>query len=187
MKRHIPLAGTLLAGLLLANGASATELVYTPVNPSFGGSPLNGAWLLGNAQAQDDHKDPDAIDRSALSGSALDRFTSQLESRLLSQMLSNIEQGKEGVLTTDDFIIHIVNDDLGNLTVNITDKLTGEISEIIVDGYSDDAAPSGVLGPRADAGRRPGTNPHTTHLDLSGSARPATPERAAGCRGLRFP
>ncbi|HAF92728.1 curli assembly protein CsgF [Stutzerimonas balearica] len=137
MKRHIPLAGTLLAGLLLANGASATELVYTPVNPSFGGSPLNGAWLLGNAQAQNDHKDPDAIDRSALSGSALDRFTSQLESRLLSQMLSNIEQGKEGVLTTDDFIIHIVNDDLGNLTVNITDKLTGEISEIIVDGYSD--------------------------------------------------
>ncbi len=78
-----------------------------PGQPLVRRQPLNGAWLLGNAQAQDDHKDPDAIDRSALSGSALDRFTSQLESRLLSQMLSNIEQGKEGVLTTDDFIIHI--------------------------------------------------------------------------------
>ena len=38
--------GMLLAGLLLSVGVNATELVYTPVNPSFGGSPLNGAWLL---------------------------------------------------------------------------------------------------------------------------------------------
>ena len=45
---HKPL-GMLLGGLLLSAGANATELVYTPVNPSFGGSPLNGAWLLGNA------------------------------------------------------------------------------------------------------------------------------------------
>ena len=53
MKPHSHKAlGTLLASLLLSTGASATELVYTPVNPSFGGSPLNGAWLLGNAQAQ---------------------------------------------------------------------------------------------------------------------------------------
>ena len=87
MKQHIHKAlGTLLAGLLLSTGASATELVYTPVNPSFGGSPLNGAWLLGNAQAQNSKKDPDAIYRSSLleNQSALDRFTSQLESRLLS-------------------------------------------------------------------------------------------------------
>ncbi|WP_375666167.1 curli assembly protein CsgF [Stutzerimonas kunmingensis] len=139
MKQHIHKAlGTLLTSLLLSAGASATELVYTPINPSFGGSPLNGAWLLGNAQAQNDKKDPDALDRSSLSAtSALDRFTSQLESRLLSQMLNSIEEGREGVLTTDDFIIHILNDELGNLTVNITDKLTGEISEIVVNGYSD--------------------------------------------------
>ena len=38
--------------------AQATELVYTPVNPSFGGNPLNGTWLLNNAQAQNDHDDP---------------------------------------------------------------------------------------------------------------------------------
>ena len=56
--------GVFLTGLLLSSGLSATELVYTPVNPSFGGSPLNGAWLLGSAQAQNDKKDPDAVDRS---------------------------------------------------------------------------------------------------------------------------
>lgn len=129
------ITGVFLAGLLLSSGLSATELVYTPVNPSFGGSPLNGAWLLGSAQAQNDTKDPDAIDRSSLTGtSALDRFTSQLESRLLSNLLSTMDDPNGGSLETDDFIVNVVNID-GNLTVEITDRLTGEISEIIVNGY----------------------------------------------------
>ena len=77
------ITGVFLAGLLLSSGLSATELVYTPVNPSFGGSPLNGAWLLGSAQAQNDKKDPDAIDRSIYERpSDLERLTSQLESSL---------------------------------------------------------------------------------------------------------
>ncbi|MBA1277276.1 MULTISPECIES: curli assembly protein CsgF [Pseudomonadaceae] len=125
--------GILLAGLLLSSAVTATELVYTPVNPSFGGSPLNGAWLLGNAQAQNDTKDPDAIDRSSLSGtSALDRFTSQLESRLLGDLLNDARDGKTGSVTTDDFIVNVINDDLGNLVVSITDRLTGEVSEIVI-------------------------------------------------------
>lgn len=130
-RRYLP--GGLLASLLLSTSVGATELVYTPVNPSFGGNPLNGAWLLGNAQAQNDTKDPDAIDRSSLTGtSALDRFTSQLESRLLSDLLGDVRDGKTGSITTDDFIVNIINDDLGNLIVNITDRLTGETSEIVI-------------------------------------------------------
>ncbi|NIM30037.1 MAG: curli production assembly protein CsgF [Pseudomonas stutzeri] len=130
---HKPL-GMLLGGLLLSAGASATELVYTPVNPSFGGSPLNGAWLLGNAQAQNNKKDPDALDRSSLlsNQSALDRFTSQLESRLLGDLLAGVGRGETGSLTTDDFLVRIYNGDAGVLIVEITDRLTGEISEIIV-------------------------------------------------------
>ncbi len=125
--------GILLAGLLLSSAVTATELVYTPVNPSFGGSPLNGAWLLGSAQAQNDTKDPDAIDRSSLGGtSALDRFTSQLESRLLGDLLNDARDGKTGSVTTDDFIVNVINDDLGNLVVSITDRLTGEVSEIVI-------------------------------------------------------
>jgi curli production assembly/transport component CsgF len=37
--------------LLFANGAQAGQLVYEPVNPSFGGSPFNGSYLLGTANA----------------------------------------------------------------------------------------------------------------------------------------
>nr|WP_241663943.1 curli assembly protein CsgF [Stutzerimonas nosocomialis] len=120
----------------LAFEATATELVYTPVNPSFGGNPLNGAYLLGNAQSQDDNKNPDALSRSATTTSALSRFTSQLESRLLSQLLTDVSDGKGGgSLTTNDFIVNIVDLD-GMLTVQITDRLTGEMSEIIINGVA---------------------------------------------------
>lgn len=125
----------LAASAFAIGTATATELVYTPVNPSFGGNPINGSWLLGNAQAQNKTKDPDAFDRSSLTGqSALERFTSQLESRLLSNLLNDPNNANTGTLTTDDFIVNVIND-AGNLTVEITDRLTGEISEISVSGY----------------------------------------------------
>ncbi|MBM3113703.1 curli production assembly protein CsgF [Pseudomonas sp. P66] len=121
----------------LGSQASATELVYTPVNPAFGGNPLNGTWLLNNAQAQNDHEDPAIKSRaSALAGtSALERFTSQLESRLLSQLLNNINNGTTGSLQTDAFIINVL-DDSGALTIQITDRATGEISEVLVNGLN---------------------------------------------------
>jgi len=37
---------------LAANMASAGSLTYTPTNPTFGGNPLNGSFLLSQAQAQ---------------------------------------------------------------------------------------------------------------------------------------
>lgn len=42
---------TALALLLSASPALATELIHQMVNPAFGGNPLNGSWLLSNAQA----------------------------------------------------------------------------------------------------------------------------------------
>lgn len=49
----VSLGATLAAaGLLLAGPATAGQLQYTPVNPSFGGNPLNGPNLLQSAQAQ---------------------------------------------------------------------------------------------------------------------------------------
>ncbi|AZZ44564.1 curli production assembly protein CsgF [Pseudomonadaceae bacterium SI-3] len=129
------ITGVFLAGLLLSSGLSATELVYTPVNPSFGGSPLNGAWLLGSAQAQNDKKDPDAVgyDRSIYERpSDLERLTSQLESSLLSDLLRDAQAGETGSLTTTDFFVRAYNGDAGLLIVEITDRVTGEVSEIII-------------------------------------------------------
>ena len=122
-----------LLGFGLVGSVQATELVYTPVNPAFGGNPLYGTWLLNNAQAQNDHDDPDSSSSAASRQSALQRFTSSLESRLLSQLLTNIEDGNTGSLTTDSFIINMI-DDGGELTIQITDRATGEVSEVVVNG-----------------------------------------------------
>lgn len=122
----------LVLGLYLS-GAGATELVYTPVNPSFGGNSLNGSHLLNIANAQDDFEDPDAEDSPFSSRSALDRFTDSLESRLLSQLLTDVGDGSGGTLVTDDFVVNIMDVD-GSLTITITDAATGEVSEIIVVG-----------------------------------------------------
>jgi curli production assembly/transport component CsgF len=43
-------ACTVLA--ISAAPATASEMVYHPVNPTFGGNPLNGSFLLSTAQAQ---------------------------------------------------------------------------------------------------------------------------------------
>jgi curli production assembly/transport component CsgF len=42
----------LIAGLLISGSALATEQVYRPVSPTFGGNALNGSFLLSTAQAQ---------------------------------------------------------------------------------------------------------------------------------------
>jgi len=132
--------GSWMLGLLFTGAGGcglvqATELVYTPINPSFGGNPLNGTWLLNNAQSQNDYDDPDLKNRTVAGTSALERFTSQLQSRLLGQLLDNISTGNTGSLSTDAFIVDVV-DDSGALTINVTDRATGEISEIQVNGIT---------------------------------------------------
>jgi len=126
----------LLAGLGSCGLVQATELVYTPINPSFGGNPLNGTWLLNNAQSQNDYDDPDLKSRTTTTGtSALERFSAQLQSRLLGQLLDNISTGNSGSLSTDAFIVDVV-DDSGALSIVVTDRATGEISEIQVNGLA---------------------------------------------------
>lgn len=139
MKRQLlmrPAALWLVGGLF--GVVQASELVYTPINPSFGGNPLNGTWLLGNAQAQNDHSSSSPGLGAGYTGtSALERFTSQLESRLLSQLMTNIESGETGTLTTSAFIIEIQdNANSGILSILVTDRTTGEVSEIVLSGWT---------------------------------------------------
>lgn len=54
MRNH-RLALSIAAALAVAAASSAafgSEMVYHPVNPTFGGNPLNGSALLSQAQAQ---------------------------------------------------------------------------------------------------------------------------------------
>jgi curli production assembly/transport component CsgF len=109
-------------------------MVYTPINPSFGGNPFNSQHLLGIANAQNKYKDPDA----ASSGSQADIFARQLQSRLLSALSSQITDAIFGENAqehgTVDFGGQTIewNRDLDQVTLTITNDDTGEITTIVV-------------------------------------------------------
>lgn len=126
---------SLLGGLLFISSASAGELVYQPINPSFGGDPFNGSYLLGKAQAQNTHEDPDIA--SFERPSATERLVSSLESRLISQLISDVGSGDltQGSFDSSDFSV-IVEDIGGELTLRVTDKVTGDVTTINVGGLN---------------------------------------------------
>lgn len=129
---------TLLAAAIMTPlYAFGTELIYTPVNPSFGGNPLNSTILINHANAINDYEDPNSSTFDFEEESSLDRLASSLESRLISQLLADIGNGNTGQLETDDFFLNVV-DDSGTLLVQIVDKLTGESTEISVSGLNPD-------------------------------------------------
>ncbi|MFJ3486815.1 curli assembly protein CsgF [Pseudomonas sp. NPDC090202] len=125
-----------LVSLLALAGASASvqasELVYVPVNPSFGGNPLNGPVLLNQANAQNGFTDHSSSSSSAQN--TLTQFNSMLQSAILSRVSSAITSsivGADGKLTpgtveTTDFTISIVNLSPGLLQITTTDKTTGQ-------------------------------------------------------------
>jgi len=51
-KRYWAIAAIAAIGMSASAPAFASEMVYHPVNPTFGGNPLNGSFLLSTAQAQ---------------------------------------------------------------------------------------------------------------------------------------
>lgn len=128
----------LLVSLLLGIASApvaATEIVYVPINPSFGGSPLNGTVLLNTAQATNKHKDPNAKDvtSSLASKTPLQQFNEMLERSILNQLTysatTNI-MGSNGQLTpgtveTGNFRINIADLGGGLLQITTTDKTTG--------------------------------------------------------------
>ncbi|MGL4446949.1 curli assembly protein CsgF [Shewanella sp.] len=124
----------MLVTLNFSVGCYATELVYTPVNPAFGGNYLNGSYLLSNAAAQNSYKNGSGYTPPT----ALERLASSLESRLMSQLFNDAANGGNGYLKTNDFEIQVVNED-GTLLVHIKDLATGETTVIEVGGLADDS------------------------------------------------
>jgi len=133
---RLTLAFTSVFALCCASASvQSSELAYVPINPSFGGNPLNGPVLLNQANAQNGFKEHSSSSSSSASPqSTLSQFNSMLQSAILSRVSSAVTSsivGADGKLTpgtveTTDFTITIVNLSPCLLQITTTDKTTGQ-------------------------------------------------------------
>lgn len=131
-------AMSVLLSAAMAAPCPASELVYVPTNPVFGGTPLNGSAFLSAAQMTNKHKDPSATGRQ----NALQQFTDMLERSVLSQLAAAATSGvmgsggklRPGSVETGNFRIDIVDAGGGVLTITTTDKTTGAATSFQIGG-----------------------------------------------------
>lgn len=118
--------------------ALATELVYQPINPNFGGNPLNGGYLLSSATLQDPYgflKDPE---KKVPVKTPIQQFNERLTNSVLSKLSDKIvasafgeDNLSPGTYKIDSFDI-TVSSDLNGIKVNINDTSTGKTTQVQV-------------------------------------------------------
>ncbi len=119
-----------LAMLLGASPAHAGDLTYRPVNPAFGGSPLNKDFLMGTAEAQNLPKRRDQKRQDAIANDPVGQFKTSLNQRLLSGLADKIVDSIYGENASNS----------GTFTVEGTTvsfvKLNGQVKLTVSDGVS---------------------------------------------------
>ena len=117
-------AAILAAALAFSGAADAQQLVYTPINPAFGGNPFNSTQLEQDATSQNQYKATGATQN--LTQSQL--FAQQLQSELLAGLANQVAQAifgpnsqPSGTFSFGGETVSFVRS-LGEITVNITDS-----------------------------------------------------------------
>lgn len=133
--------------IAMMGSAVASDLVYTPINPTFGGNPLNSSHLLSIASAQRTATAADAPISSGSTGtgtgtgttqSNVNLFISQLEGRLLSALASQVTDAIFGQNPQDHGTITfgtttvVFDRSTSTIDLTITDTSTGEVTIISV-------------------------------------------------------
>ncbi|MDX8392131.1 MAG: curli assembly protein CsgF [Mariprofundaceae bacterium] len=113
--------------------AFAEQIVYRPVNPSFGGSPNNASGLLAKANSENNFKDPAAL--NALKKlSPLQQFQQNLQQFVLNRVAASVTGTiigpggalVPGTISTTNFDIQVINLAGGGTKIITTDKNTGQ-------------------------------------------------------------
>lgn len=114
---------------------ASADLLYKPINPSFGGDSFNSNHLMGMAGAENQHKE---TSKASSTQSTTDRFLSMLESRLYSSLASQVADAifgehaqPNGTITFDDQQISFVNTGT-EIRLTVTDFTTGEVTNISI-------------------------------------------------------
>ncbi len=143
MKRNYLYIVSILALVFFPTfSVNASQLIYQPVNPAFGGFSGNGNVLLNNANVQNDFGDPNA-DSSGYPGlnrDPLENFKDSLNRQVLTLIARKVVEeafgtdtglGSGGTYTTDGYEITITPD-TDAINISITDTLTGDTTSLIV-------------------------------------------------------
>lgn len=130
--------GLLVVCTFVSTQALATELIYQPVNPNFGGNPLNGSYLLNSAVLQDPHGFLKEPEKATPVKTPIQQFNERLTNSVLSKLSDKIvasafgeDSLAPGTYKIDSFDI-TVSSDLGGITVNINDTSTGKKTQVQV-------------------------------------------------------
>ena len=120
----------ILTIFLIASAYSyGQQLVYTPINPAFGWSEFNYAWMLSSAESQNKFKDDegfglDGLDFDFLEGESL------FGENLLGQNLNGLPT-TQGTSSNGNLEYEVI-EGLDGLIINILNAATGEQSQIII-------------------------------------------------------
>lgn len=123
-----------LAALLAiaVSSVHAQDIVFTPINPNFGGSPLNSGHLMGIAGAQKPEKKKAASAEQTQS----EMFLKQLQSRLLSALAGQVTDAIFGDSPQDSGTITFGNQivtferGLDSVILTVVDLAAGTTTEI---------------------------------------------------------
>jgi curli production assembly/transport component CsgF len=136
----------LLPTFLLATAAQASPLIYQPVNPSFGGNPLNGSVLLNEATAQNTFTAPKTTPQDRLQAfaqSIQNAILNRVSSAVISQIV-NVSGGfVPGVVQTQDFTITVTSASATNpnTVISVLDKTTGQTSTFEIGNTTNPQSP----------------------------------------------
>lgn len=106
--------------------SSANDIVYTPINPSFGGDPLNGNFLINGAQIQNEFTESSSR-TSREETDPLSEFTDTLQRRLLGAISAQIVESIYGENPSDDGTFQV-----GDTQVNF-DRVGDQVNVTILD------------------------------------------------------
>ena len=114
----------------------AQEMVYTPINPAFGGNTFNYQWMLSSANAQNTFEEKS--DFSFNDKTELDNFKESLNRQLLNKITSDLfrEQFGDGDIQPGTYMFGSLVLDISpttdGLLINILDTQTGDQTQIII-------------------------------------------------------
>lgn len=104
--------------------AKSSELIFQFTNPSFGGNPLNGNFLLQQAQSQNKFKEK--VEEQSLLNQLMPMYQAQYLSKILEDAYKG-EDIQEGRYIIGGLIVDVTKAS-GKITLIVTDPATGQQS-----------------------------------------------------------